>query len=71
MAQRLEPVANGAVLIALGLIFMINLLRADIVVINKVDTAPADGLAAVRESVRQLNPRAAVVEAASPITASE
>lgn len=47
----------------------VNLLRADIVVINKVDTAAADGLAAVRESVRQLNPRAAVVEAASPITA--
>jgi predicted GTPase len=47
----------------------VNLLRADIVVINKVDTAPADGLAAVRESVRSLNPRAAVVEAASPITA--
>jgi predicted GTPase len=47
----------------------VNLLRADIVVINKVDTAPADGLAAVRESVRGLNPRAAVVEAASPITA--
>jgi predicted GTPase len=47
----------------------VNLLCADIVVINKVDTAPADGLAAVRESVRSLNPRAAVVEAASPITA--
>ena len=47
----------------------VNLLRADIVVINKVDTAPADGLAAVRESVRSLNPRAAIVEAASPITA--
>ncbi len=47
----------------------INLLRADVVVINKVDTAPADGLAAVRASVRELNPRATVVEAASPITA--
>jgi predicted GTPase len=34
-----------------------------------VDTAPAAGLAAVRESVRSLNPRATVVEAASPITA--
>ena len=47
----------------------VNLLRADIVVINKVDTAPPEGLAAVRESVRSLNPRAVVVEAASPITA--
>ena len=47
----------------------VNLLRADVVVINKVDTAPPEGLAAVRESVRALNPRATVVEAASPITA--
>ena len=47
----------------------VNLLRADVVVINKVDTAPPEGLAAVRESVRVLNPRATVVEAASPITA--
>jgi predicted GTPase len=47
----------------------VNLLRADVIVINKVDTAPPEGLAAVRESVRALNPRATVVEAASPITA--
>jgi predicted GTPase len=47
----------------------VNLLRADVVVINKVDTAPPEGLAAVRESVRDINPRATVVEAASPITA--
>jgi len=30
LKQRLDPVANGAVLIALGLIFLINLLRADL-----------------------------------------
>jgi predicted GTPase len=47
----------------------VNLLRADVVLINKVDTAPPEGLAEVRESVRALNPRATVVEAASPITA--
>ncbi len=47
----------------------VNLLRADVVVINKVDTAPPEGLAAVRESVHALNPGATVVEAASPITA--
>ena len=40
---------------------------ADVVVINKVDTAPADGLAEVRRNVAALNPHATVVEAASPI----
>ncbi|MEW6032555.1 MAG: cyclic 2,3-diphosphoglycerate synthase [Bacillota bacterium] len=44
-----------------------NLRMADIVVINKVDTADPDGVDAVRESARRLNPRATVVEAASPI----
>jgi predicted GTPase len=45
----------------------INLLLADVVVINKIDTASADQVQAVRENVLRLNPRAAVVDAASPI----
>ncbi|MEW6308431.1 MAG: cyclic 2,3-diphosphoglycerate synthase [Bacillota bacterium] len=45
-----------------------NLRMADVVVINKVDTASPEGLQQVRESVRRTNPAAAVVEAASPIT---
>lgn len=45
-----------------------NLRMADVVVINKVDTASPEGLQQVRESVRRINPAAAVVEAASPIT---
>lgn len=45
-----------------------NLRMADVVVINKVDTATPAQVAAVRESVQRLNPRAAIVEAASPIT---
>ncbi len=44
-----------------------NLRMADVVVINKVDTADLDGVAAVRASIRQVNPDALVVEAASPI----
>lgn len=43
-----------------------NLRMADVVVINKVDTAPPDGVRTVRESIRQLNPGATVIEAASP-----
>ncbi len=44
-----------------------NLRRAHVVVINKVDTADAEGVAAVKRSVGALNPRAMVIEAASPI----
>lgn len=43
-----------------------NLRMADVVVINKVDTAPPDGVRKVRESIRQVNPNAIVIEAASP-----
>jgi len=45
----------------------INLVMADVVVINKVDTAAAEAVSALRDNVHRLNPRAAVVEAASPI----
>jgi predicted GTPase len=45
----------------------INLLLADIVVINKIDTAAAEAVSALRDNVYRLNPKAAVVEAASPI----
>lgn len=44
-----------------------NIRMADVVVINKVDTANPDSVLAVRESVRTLNPTALLVEAASPI----
>ncbi len=44
-----------------------NLRMADVVVINKVDTADLDGVAAVRDNIRLVNPDALVVEAASPI----
>jgi len=44
-----------------------NLRAADVVVINKVDTADPEGIAQVRESIYAVNPAAAVVDAASPI----
>lgn len=43
-----------------------NLRMADVVVINKIDTAPPDGVQIVRENIRLLNPDATVIEAASP-----
>jgi predicted GTPase len=45
-----------------------NLHLADVVVINKIDTAHPDGVEAVRANIRAVNPRAVVVDAASPIT---
>ena len=46
----------------------VNLAMAHVVVINKMDTATPEGSAAVRASIRAVNPRAQVVDAASPIT---
>jgi predicted GTPase len=44
-----------------------NLRRAGVVIINKVDTAPPDGLEETRRTVAALAPEAQVIEAASPI----
>jgi predicted GTPase len=46
----------------------VNLLAADVVVINKIETASPEGVEQVRESIQRLNPRATVVDAASPLT---
>lgn len=46
----------------------VNLRRADVVVINKVDTATPDGLETVRNSIRTHNPKAAIFEMASRVS---
>jgi predicted GTPase len=48
-----------------------NLRLADVVVINKIDTADADNITSVRRNVQSLVPRAVVVDAASPITVDD
>ncbi len=45
-----------------------NIRMADVVVINKVDTAKPENIEIVKQNVRTLNPDAVVIEAASPIT---
>ncbi len=45
-----------------------NLLMADVVVINKIDSADAEDIDEVRWNVREANPAARIIEAASPIT---
>ena len=44
-----------------------NVRSADVFVINKVDTANAENVIKVRENLRLLNPKATVIEAASPL----
>lgn len=45
----------------------VNLRRADVVLINKVDTASEVGVELVRRNVRESNPQARVIEAASRV----
>jgi predicted GTPase len=44
-----------------------NLRLADVIVINKEDTAPAERVAQVRENIRRVNPQAVVIDADSPV----
>ena len=45
----------------------VNLRRADVIVINKIDTADLDNILEVRENIMDTNPDAIVIDAASPI----
>lgn len=45
----------------------VNLLLADVVVINKVDTAGRTEIDRVRDSIRAFNPKAKIIEAVSPL----
>jgi len=46
----------------------VNLRRADAVVINKIESADAEDINEVRENIRRCNPRAMVIDAASPVS---
>jgi len=45
-----------------------NLRMADVVVINKVDTAKPENIEAVEKNIKAVNPKAIIVKAASPMT---
>lgn len=45
----------------------VNVRMADVVVINKVDTANPEDIIKVRENLHRLNPNAVIIEGASPI----
>jgi predicted GTPase len=48
-----------------------NLRMADVCLVNKVDTAPPEGVEAVLDSIRKANPAAAIVRAASPFVVQD
>lgn len=45
-----------------------NLRMADVVIINKVDTANPEGIETVQKNIKMANPDALIIEASSPIT---
>ncbi len=49
----------------------VTLRLADVVIINKMDTAGPEGIQQVRENVAKVNPGAVIVDAASPITVDD
>lgn len=48
-----------------------NLLMADAIVINKIDTADLEGIEEVRENIARFNPDAMVIDAASPLSVDD
>ena len=46
----------------------VNLLRADVLVLTKMDTASPEQVREARANIRQLNPKAPVIETAMPVT---
>jgi predicted GTPase len=48
-----------------------NINLADVIVINKVESATRENIDIVRKNIRSVNPNAIVIEAASPITAED
>ena len=46
----------------------INFRMADVIVINKIDTAKEENIAVLKKNIREINPKAVVIDAASPLT---
>ncbi|ASJ16680.1 GTPase [Thermococcus chitonophagus] len=44
-----------------------NFRSADVIIINKIDSAPPENIQTIRENIEKVNPNAIVIEAASPI----
>lgn len=49
----------------------VNVRTADVIIINKVQTADRENILRVKENCKRLNPEAMIIEAASPITVDQ
>lgn len=49
----------------------VNFLRADVLILNKIDTADIAAANLVRRNIEEFNPRATVIEAAMPVTVDD
>ncbi len=49
----------------------VNFKRANVIVINKIDTANLENVLKIRENIRKFNPDAVVIDAASPLFADK
>ncbi len=49
----------------------VNIRLADVIVINKVETATRENIDIVRRNINEVNPKATVIEAASPISVED
>lgn len=49
----------------------VNMRLADVIVINKIDTASPEAIQTVRESIEKVNPKAIVIDGASPINVDD
>ena len=48
-----------------------NVLMADVILINKIDTAHNEDIEYVRQNIRKINPNAVIIDAASPISVED
>ncbi len=48
-----------------------NLRQANVVIINKIDTADYDDIEYLRGSIREINPKAIIIDAASPLSVDD
>ena len=49
----------------------VNLRLADVAIINKIDSAAPEGIQQVRENIQKINPKAIIIDAASPIRVAD
>ena len=49
----------------------VNVLMSDVVIINKIDTAYPDDIEEVRQNIRDINPDAIIIDAASPLSVDD